>query len=60
MLAERRSARQDNSECRMQISDCRIGGSANEAVKRIVAKWFERGLHGNLLWLIGEAILDRE
>ena len=43
-----------------QISDCRIGGSANEAVKRIVAKWFERGLHGNLLLLIGEAILDRE
>ena len=60
MLAERRSARQDNSECRMQISDCRIGGSANEAVKRIVAKWFERGLQGRLLWRIGEAILDRE
>ena len=25
--------------------------------KRIVAKWFERGLSGHLMWLIGEAIL---
>jgi len=28
--------------------------------KRVVQKWFERGLHGNLLRLIGDAILDRE
>jgi hypothetical protein len=28
--------------------------------KRVVQKWFERGLRGNLLWRIGEAILDRE
>ena len=27
--------------------------------KRIVAKWFARGLHGNLLWRVGEAILNR-
>ncbi len=25
--------------------------------KRVVMKWFARGLHGNILWRIGEAIL---
>lgn len=25
--------------------------------KRVAQKWFERGLHGNLLWRVGEAIL---
>ena len=27
--------------------------------KRVVQKYFERGLRGNLLWLIGEAVLNR-
>ena len=26
--------------------------------KRVVEKWFRRGLHGNLLWLIGESVLQ--
>jgi hypothetical protein len=26
--------------------------------KRVVEKWFGRGLHGNLLWLIGESVLQ--
>jgi len=25
--------------------------------KRVVMKWFRRGLHGNLLWRIGDAVL---
>jgi len=28
--------------------------------KRIVAKWFKRGLSGHLLWLIGEAVLREQ
>jgi hypothetical protein len=27
--------------------------------KRVVAKWFARGLHGNIMWRIGDAILNR-
>jgi hypothetical protein len=27
--------------------------------KRVVEKWFRRGLHGNLMWLIGEAVMRR-
>jgi hypothetical protein len=27
--------------------------------KRVVMKWFRRGLHGNLLWRIGVALLGR-
>jgi len=27
--------------------------------KRIVAKWFRRGLHGRALWRIGEALIGR-
>ena len=27
--------------------------------KRIVEKWFRRGLSGHLMWLIGEAMLGR-
>jgi hypothetical protein len=26
--------------------------------KRVVQKWFDRGLSGHLLWLIGEAIMQ--
>jgi hypothetical protein len=26
--------------------------------KRVVQKWFERGLSGHLLWLIGESVLQ--
>jgi len=25
--------------------------------KRVVQKWFERGLHGHLLWLVGQAVI---
>jgi len=25
--------------------------------KRVVMKWFERGLHGRLLWLVGSAAI---
>jgi hypothetical protein len=28
--------------------------------KRVVRKWFERGLHGNLMWRIGERLLGRQ
>ena len=26
--------------------------------KRVVQKWFERGLHGHLLWLVGQAVIQ--
>jgi len=29
----------------------------SQRTKRVVQKWFERGLSGHLMWLIGEAIL---
>jgi hypothetical protein len=29
----------------------------SQRTKRIVQKWFERGLSGHLMWLIGERIL---
>jgi len=47
----------DSSESRDQKPECRIPGYPSEAVKRVVMKWFRRGLHGNLLWLVGGAIL---
>jgi hypothetical protein len=25
--------------------------------KRVVQKWFERGLHGHILWLVGQAVI---
>ena len=27
--------------------------------KRVVMKWFERGLHGHLLWLVGQAVIQK-
>ncbi len=31
----------------------------SEATKRVVEKWFRRGLSGHLMWLIGQVVLDR-
>jgi hypothetical protein len=28
--------------------------------KRVVQKWFERGLHGRLLWLVGQAVIGEK
>ena len=59
MLAERRSARRDNSEVRNQKPECRMGGYTPEPVKRVVMKWLRRGLSGRTLWRIGEALIGR-
>ena len=29
-----------------------------QRTKRVVAKWFSRGLSGHILWLIGDRMLD--
>lgn len=57
MLAQRPSQRPDNSECRMQKPECRTAGYTPEPVKRVVMKWFRRGLSGHLLWLIGKELI---
>ena len=57
MFAERRSARRDSSEVRMQKPECRMAGYTPEPVKRVVMKWFRRGLSGHLLWLIGKELI---
>jgi hypothetical protein len=57
MLAQRRSARPDNSGVRMQKSECRIDGDMTDRMKRVVEKWFRRGLSGHLMWLVGRAVL---
>jgi len=57
MIAQRRSARPESPEFRNQKPEFRIAGYTPEPAKRVVEKWFRRGLHGKLLWLIGEAIL---
>ena len=57
MAAQRRSARQDSSESRYQKPECRMGGYTPEPVKRVVMKWFRRGLSGHLMWLIGKEVL---
>jgi hypothetical protein len=57
MMAERHGRPPDSPEFRVQKPESRIGGPADEAVKRIVEKWFRRGLSGHLMWLIGEAML---
>ena len=58
-VAERRSRSPDNPEFRNQKPECRIAGYTNEVTKRIVQKWFGRGLSGRLMWLIGEAVLGK-
>ena len=45
------SPRRDSPRIPSQVPDY------SEATKRVVQKWFERGLSGHLMWLIGEAIL---
>jgi len=50
-MAERRQPQA--SSHKLQASDFGV------RTKSIVEKWFRRGLSGNLLWLIGDAILDR-
>ena len=32
----------------------------SEGTKRVVQKWFERGLHGHLLWLVGQAVMQEQ
>lgn len=59
MIAQRRSARQDGPEFRNQKPECRMGGYTPEPVKRVVMKWFRRGLSGHLMWLIGDAVLGK-
>ena len=56
-MAQRHSWRSDNSEFRNQRPEFRTPGFTNEATKRCVQKWFERGLSGHKLWLIGEALM---
>jgi len=56
-IAERHCLPPDNPKFRDQKPECRIAGRTNEATKRVVMKWFRRGLSGHLMWLIGEAIL---
>jgi hypothetical protein len=56
MAARRRSARQDSPEFRYQKPECRMGGYTPEPVKRVVMKWFRRGLSGHLMRLIGDRI----
>jgi hypothetical protein len=34
------------------------GRDPSQRTKRIAAKWFERGLHGHLLWLVGQAVIQ--
>jgi hypothetical protein len=36
-----------------------VQSPSSEATKRVVEKWFRRGLSGHLMWLIGEAVLGR-
>jgi hypothetical protein len=55
--ALRRSERQDRPEFRNQKPEFRVAGYTPEPVKRVVVKWFRRGLSGHLMWLIGKEIL---
>ena len=32
------------------------GREPSQRTKRVVQKYFERGLHGHLLWLVGQAV----
>ncbi len=59
VLAERRAARQENSEFRIQRPECRVAGYTPKPVQRVVMKHFRRGLHGNLMWRIGERLMGR-
>ena len=57
MAAQRRSTRPDSPEFRYQKPECSMGGYTPEPVKRVVMKWFRRGLSGHLMWLIGRSVL---
>jgi hypothetical protein len=39
--------------------ECRVAGYTPEPVKRVVLRWFRRGLSGHLMWLIGKRLLSR-
>ena len=57
MYAQRRSERPGSSESRGQRPESRVAGYTPEPIKRIVMKWFQRGLSGRLMWLIGQEVL---
>jgi hypothetical protein len=73
MLAERHRLPPDNSEVRDQKPEFRTGEGKppraprtpmarpfpdfSRRTKRVVEKWFRRGLSGHLMWLIGQEAL---
>ena len=36
------------------------GREPSQRTKRVVQKYFERGLHGHLLWLVGQAVTQEQ
>jgi len=59
-MSLRRGLKMGGCHSEQHVGPAAVQSPFSADTKRVVQKWFERGLHGNLLLLIGEAILGRE
>jgi hypothetical protein len=73
VIEQRRKALPDSPEFRIQRAESRVGEvkpprtprtpmarpfpDFSRRTKRVVEKWFRRGLSGHLMWLIGQEVL---
>jgi len=57
-LSVRRGPKMGDSPSEQRVGLAAVQSPFSEETKRVVQKWFERGLSGHLLWLIGEAVLQ--
>jgi hypothetical protein len=55
----RRGPKMGDSPSEQRVRLAAVQSPFSEETKRIVQKWFGRGLSGHLMWLIGEAVLGK-
>jgi len=57
MLSLRRRPKAGDSPTVQRVGLAAVQALFSARTKRVVMKWFERGLHGRLLWLVGSAAI---
>jgi len=56
MLSLRRGPRMGDSPTEQRVGLAAVQSPFSAGTKRVVQKWFERGLSGHLMWLIGREL----
>jgi len=59
-MSLRRGPKMGDCPSEQHVGPAAVQSPFSADTKRVVQKYFERGLRGDLLWLIGDAILGRE